>query len=85
MYCDNECYSSSEGRRTASGTKWRRIGAMASELRENEHISEFVSWGPKNYAYKICNFVTGEVKRVCKVRVITLNFKAFKLVNFDTI
>ena len=58
---------------------------MTSELKANEYISVFVSGGPKNYAYKICNSVTGEVKTVCNVRRITLNYKASKRVNFDTI
>jgi hypothetical protein len=61
------------------------LGDMTSELKENEYISEFVSGGPKNYAYKQCNAVTGEVKRVCKVRGVTLNYKASQLVNFETI
>jgi hypothetical protein len=36
------------------------LGDMTSELKENEYISEFVSGGPKNYAYKLCNSVTGK-------------------------
>ena len=58
---------------------------MTSELKENEYISEFVSRGRKYYGYKLCNSVTGETKTVCKVRVITLNYKASQLVNFETI
>jgi hypothetical protein len=46
---------------------------------------EFVSGGPKNYAYKLCNSMTGELKTVFKVRGITLNYNASQLVNFDTI
>jgi hypothetical protein len=58
---------------------------MTSELKANEYISEFVSGGPKNYGYKLCNSVTGETKTVCKVRGMTLNYKASQLVNFETI
>ena len=58
---------------------------MTSELKANEYISEFVSGGPKYYAYKVCHSVTREVKKVCKVRGITLNYKASQLVNFETI
>jgi len=58
---------------------------MTSQLQENVYISEFVSGGPKNYAYKLCNTVTGEVKTVCNLRSITLNYKASQIVNFDTI
>jgi hypothetical protein len=31
------------------------LGAMTSELKPSEYIEEFVSGGPKNYAYKIVN------------------------------
>ena len=58
------------------------LGDMTSELKANEYISEFVSGGPKKYAYKLSNPVTGETKPVCKVRCITLYYKASQLVNF---
>ena len=61
------------------------LGYMTSELKANEYISEYVSGGPKNYGYKLFNSVTGEPKRVCKVRGITLNYKASQIVNFETI
>ena len=59
--------------------------AMTSELKSSEFIEEFVSGGPKNYAYKIVNTATDERKTVCKVRGITLNYNASQLVNFDVI
>jgi len=37
-------------------------------------IEEFVSGGPKNYAYKTIKAETLESKTVCKVRGITLNY-----------
>jgi len=52
---------------------------MTSELKANEYISEFVSGGPKNYGYKLCNSVT-----VCEVLGITLNYKTWQLVNLET-
>ena len=52
------------------------MGDITPELKGNEYISEFVSGGPKNNAYKLCNSVTGWVKIVYKVRGITLNYKA---------
>jgi hypothetical protein len=61
------------------------LGAMTSELKPSEIIEEFVSRGPKTYAYKLVNTVTGERKRVCKVRGITLNYNASRLINFDVI
>ena len=58
---------------------------MTSELKANEYNSEFVSGGHKNYAYKVCNSETGELKTVCKVRCITLNYKVWQPMNFETI
>jgi hypothetical protein len=59
------------------------LGQMTSELKPDEMISEVVSARPKNYAYKTVNTPTGSVKTVCKVRGITLNFRASKLVNLE--
>ena len=56
---------------------------MTSELKPGHHIREYVGAGPKNYAYKTINTVTGEQNTVCKVRGITLNYSASKLVNFE--
>ena len=42
-------------------------------------IVEFISCGPKNYAYKLN---TNEV--VCKVRGFSLNFSASQIINFDS-
>ena len=58
---------------------------MTSELRASEFIDEYVSAGPKIYAYKIVDSATGERKTVCKVRGITLNYNASHLVNFEVI
>jgi hypothetical protein len=61
------------------------LGVMTSELRPSQYIEEFVSGGPKNYAYKIVNWATNQRNTVCKVRGITLNYNAFRLVNFYAI
>ena len=42
-------------------------------------IEEFISCGPKNYAYKLN---TGEM--TCKVRGFSLNFSGSKVINFDS-
>ena len=56
---------------------------MHSELKPAEYTDEFTSGGPKNYAYRV---ITNEgEKTVCKVRCITLNYHASKLVNFEVI
>lgn len=46
---------------------------------EGHWIKEFISCGPKNYTYKLN---TGEV--VCKVRGFSLNHKASKIINFES-
>ena len=59
--------------------------AMTSELKPDEYIAEYVGMGPKNYAYRTLNPATGESKTVCKLRGITLNYNASKIVNFANI
>ena len=58
------------------------LGPMTSELKPGFHIEEFVSGRPKNYG-KIEDPVTGNREPVCKVRGITLNYRASQTVNFD--
>jgi len=58
---------------------------MTSEQKPWEFICEFVSGGPKKYAYKTINSLTGVEKTVCKVRGITLNNSASQHVNFESI
>ena len=53
-----------------------KLGHMTSELRPSENISEFTCGGPKNYAYRVVDTVTGANRTVCKVRGITLNYSA---------
>lgn len=62
-----------------------KLGDMTSELKPGEHIVEYVCGGAKNYSYKTFNSQTGAHKTVCKVRGITLNYDASKLVNFEKI
>jgi hypothetical protein len=61
------------------------LGDMTSELKPGHHICEFVCAGPKNYAYKTVDPVTGGQTTVYKVRGITLNYSGSQLVNFETI
>jgi hypothetical protein len=58
---------------------------MTSELKPGYHICEFVCAGPKNYAYKTVDPVTGGQTTMYKVRGVTLNYSASQLVNFETI
>ena len=55
------------------------LGELTNELDDNDWIVTFVSAGPKNYAYK-----THRGKTCCKVRGITLNFRACEKVNFES-
>jgi hypothetical protein len=58
-----------------------KLGDITNELAFDEHIVEFVSGGPNNYAYTTVNSRTRERKTVCKVRGITLNYAPAQLVN----
>ena len=58
---------------------------MTSELKPSEFMEEFVSRGPKIYAYKTVHATTGQRKTVCKIRGITQNYSTSKLVNFEVI
>ena len=50
-----------------------------------EYVSEFVSGGPKNYAYKKVDTLRARTVTICKIRSINLNYSAKQLVNFDVI
>jgi len=54
------------------------LGELTNELEGDDYITEFVSGGPKNYAYR-----TNKCKETCKVRGFSLNFTNSKLINFD--
>ena len=64
-----------------------KLCSMRNELQPGEFIGEFVSGGPKNYAYSVVNRTdtAKTAKTVCKVRGITLNYSTSQLVNFDVI
>jgi len=70
MYCDTDSVIYIQPRGETQMIETGDIlGNMTSELRPSEAISEFVSGGPKNYAYRVLDSVTGTVgKTVCKVR-----------------
>ena len=56
------------------------LGELTDELSGGEHIVEFVSGGPKNYAYK-----TNKNNETCKVRGFTLNYTNSQLINFESV
>ncbi|KAJ8981044.1 hypothetical protein NQ317_018016 [Molorchus minor] len=64
------------------------IGDMTDELESygsGSYISEFVSGGLKNYAYKVFSTNKQQDEIVCKVKGISLNYSVSQLVNFETI
>jgi len=63
------------------------LGDITSELKPHKYISEFVSGGPKNYAYQLMGIknASNQPKTVCKFRGITINYNASQVVNFDVI
>jgi hypothetical protein len=56
------------------------LGELTNELSRGEHIVEFVSGGPKNYAYR-----TNKNNETCKVRGFTLNYSNSQLINFKSV
>ena len=60
------------------------LGGMTDEVAENE-IDTFVTGGPKNYAYRLKTPSKDGVSTCCKIRGITLNYKNFCEINFETI
>ena len=66
------------------------IGDLTDELEESygvgSYITEFVSGGPKNYAFKV-NSTSNPASTdniVCKVKGIRLDYKASKLINLES-
>ena len=55
------------------------LGGLKDEV-PDDVITEYVGLGPKNYALKLA---AGNA--VCKVRGFSLNYRASKLINFDTL
>ena len=64
------------------------IGDMTDELEsygEGSYITEFVSGGPKNYAYKVFSTKDNGEHVVCKVKGIFLNYESSQKIHFDSI
>ncbi len=73
---------------TKTGEKKPPLGDYLGDLTDEHpgnHILEFVTGGPKNYAYKLANPDASGNRTICKVRGITLNYKNSMDINFDTI
>ena len=57
---------------------------MTNEIDPDEYIEEFLSVGPKNYAYRTVNARTLKGITLCKVWGINLNYAATQLIKFDS-
>jgi hypothetical protein len=55
------------------------LGDLTSELEDGEWIEEFVTAGPKSYAYR-----TNKGTTVCKVKGFTLDGRAREVLNFES-
>ena len=64
------------------------VGDMTNELESygpDSYITDFVSGGPKNYSFKIYSTYSKKDEIVCKVKGISLNYAASKVINFESI
>ena len=57
------------------------LGQWTNELKKGQHISRFVSSGPKSYAF----ITNDDEERTTKLKGFTLNHEVSKLLNFDSI
>jgi hypothetical protein len=56
------------------------LGDLTNELKPGQFITEFVSTGPKSYAY-----TTNDGKAVCKVKGFTLDGQVETQINFESL
>ena len=64
------------------------LGHLTDDLEEfgsGSFIEEFVSGGPKNYAFSVFCPSTGKHTTKCKIKGINLNYENSKVVNFTTL
>lgn len=56
---------------------------LETEYGHGSYISEIVSGGPKNYAYRVYSPLSTQTHEVCKVKGITLNHETSQKINFE--
>ena len=86
LYSDTDSifYARKEGA-TGGIQEGEQLGDMKREY-ANRRIVEFVTAGPKNYAYRHVNGITsGDEQFVVKVRGFELNSLASDRINFDAV
>ena len=89
LYCDTDSviYIHTVGK-TQKISTGDYLGDLTNELEEfgvGSYIEEFVSGGPKNYAFSVFCPSTGKRTTKCKVKGITLNYENSKIVNFTSL
>jgi hypothetical protein len=89
LYCDTDSviYIQNVGEPLKVETGYY-LGDLTDELEEfgsGSYIEEFVSGGPKNYAFSVFNPTTGKRTARCKVKGITLNYENSRVVNFTSL
>ena len=55
------------------------------EFGSGSYVEEFVSCGPKNYAFSVFSPATGKRTTRCKVKGITLNYENSRVLNFTSL
>jgi len=75
IYCDTDSVIYVQPR-DETGNK---LGDMTSEFRPSEFVSQFVTAGPKPYAYSVMTGGKGEEKTVCKVRGNNTKLHCFEI------
>lgn len=64
------------------------LGDMTDELAgygEGSYIKTFVSPGPKFYTYLVVTPGVAEIREICKVKGVTLNYVTKEVINFESI
>ena len=89
LYCDKDSIiyiqNVSEPSKVETGYY---LGDRTDELEEfvsGSYIQEFVSGGPKNYAFSVFSPLTGKRRTRCKVKGKTLNYDNSRVVNFTSL
>ena len=84
LYCDTDSIVFT----TRPGERKPPLGDYLGDLTDEHpcnNIIEFVTGGPKNYAYKLAETDVSGNRTICKVRGITLNYKNSMDINFETL
>jgi hypothetical protein len=79
LYCDTDSVVFTERKGEKSPPLGNYLGELTSELEHGDHITEFISTGPKAYSYS-----TKHGHTVTKLKGFTLNYKNSLQINFES-